>query len=155
MILSFNLPTILEDDYVTDHSSSSHQFLRISLSLLYRNYNLIHPVFLFLPFLLLRLLKSLWQLSLISRHMEGLLQNFFTSLEMVHQVHRKWHILLNDYCSPDTWIYLLKSLHHESLKATLSAWSVDINQYPKWLYTDFSNIKSWRVLRLLIFGRIK
>jgi hypothetical protein len=35
------------------------------------------------------------------------------------------------------WIYPLKSLTHTSLKAVLSAWSVDAGQFPKRLYTDF------------------
>lgn len=38
-----------------------------------------------------------------------------------------------------TWIYPLKSLHHEFLKAVLSTWAVDIGQFPKYLYTNFDN----------------
>jgi hypothetical protein len=36
-----------------------------------------------------------------------------------------------------TWIYPLKSLHHESIKAVLSAWRVDTGLFPARLYTDF------------------
>jgi len=35
------------------------------------------------------------------------------------------------------WIYPLKSLTHTSLKAVMSAWSVDAGQFPTRLYTDF------------------
>jgi hypothetical protein len=35
------------------------------------------------------------------------------------------------------WIYPLKSLTHTTLKAAISAWSIDAGQFPKRLYTDF------------------
>jgi hypothetical protein len=48
-------------------------------------------------------------------------------------------MLFIDQATCYTWIYPLKSLHHEALKAVLSTWSVDIGQFPKLLYTDFDN----------------
>jgi hypothetical protein len=46
-------------------------------------------------------------------------------------------ILFVDHASRYTWIYPLKSLYHESIKAAMSAWSVDAGAFPKRLYTDF------------------
>jgi hypothetical protein len=46
-------------------------------------------------------------------------------------------IILVDHATRYNWIYPLKSLTHTSLKAAFSAWSVDVGQFPKRLYTDF------------------
>jgi hypothetical protein len=48
-------------------------------------------------------------------------------------------LLLVDRATRYTWIYPLKTLHHESIKAALSAWSVDIGSFPKRLYTNFDH----------------
>jgi len=46
-------------------------------------------------------------------------------------------LVLVDRTTRYTWIYPLKSLHHEALKAAISAWSVDAGGFPQRLYTDF------------------
>jgi hypothetical protein len=46
-------------------------------------------------------------------------------------------LVLVDHTTRYTWIYPLKSLHHEALKAAFSAWSVDAGGFPQCLYTDF------------------
>jgi hypothetical protein len=36
-----------------------------------------------------------------------------------------------------TWIYPLKSLHHDSIKDAISQWKLDAGKLPQRLYTDF------------------
>ncbi len=48
-------------------------------------------------------------------------------------------LLLVDRTTRYSWIYPLKSLHHESITAALSAWTVDTGKFPKRLYTDFDH----------------
>ncbi len=48
-------------------------------------------------------------------------------------------ILLVDRATQYSWIYPLKSLHHDSIKAALSTWSLDAGAFPKRLYTDFDH----------------
>jgi hypothetical protein len=46
-------------------------------------------------------------------------------------------IILVDRATRYTWVYPLRSLHHESIKSALSQWKVDAGKFPNRLYTDF------------------
>jgi hypothetical protein len=46
-------------------------------------------------------------------------------------------LLFVDRATRYTWIYPLKSLHHESIKAAMSAWSLDAGAFPKRLIHRF------------------
>jgi hypothetical protein len=46
-------------------------------------------------------------------------------------------IILVDRATRYTWVYPLRSLHHESIKSALSQWKLDAGKFPNRLYTDF------------------
>lgn len=48
-----------------------------------------------------------------------------------------YFIIFIDRATRYTWIYPLRSLHHDSIKGALAQWKVDAGSFPKHLYTDF------------------